>query len=433
VAGNFLAGRITPIAECQWYHLYNEFDKVFTAPIRLSEPSFKQVATPFDVEGWADHDAATYLSHSATSAQVWSELAAPQPARRFLARSRQAVARDQATTSRPARRALLVGINEYPNSDDRLAGCVNDAFLMSSVLQECGFEAEDIRLVLDERATAEGIRERLYWLLNDAAPGDQLVFYYSGHGAQLPTYGAGDVVDRMDEALVPYDFDWSSQRSITDDQLYDLYSQLPYEVELLMFLDCCHSGGLTRGTAPRVRGLAPPDDVRHRSLRWDPEHQMWVERDFAPVNRNIAPTQEARRLFAGESGATRRMGRAVELRQLPSARYNAVRKARGHFGPYLPIVVQACREEQYSYEYEHGSIAHGAFTFALAKNLRASAATGDVPTFRELVRQTGKELAVLGYEQEPIIIGPASKLKAQIPWTGGKVKRRARKPKRQRA
>lgn len=426
VAGNFLAGRITPVAAVQWYHLFNVHDNVFTAPIRLSESNFKMVDTPFDVDGWADHDASQYLGHSATTAQVWSELAATPRIRKFLDKSRQGITSTQAKSRMPIRRALLVGINEYPKAEDRLDGCVNDAYLVSSVLQECGFSPADIRLVLDSRATAAAIRERLEWLLGDAVAGDQLVFYYSGHGAQLPTYDASDVVDQMDEALVPVDFDWSPERSILDDQIYDLYSQLPYDVDFLMLLDCCHSGGVLRGTGPKVRGLDPPDDVRHRMLRWDIEHQMWVDRSFTPLNRQLTASKSTRDNYVGESGASRRLGRAVDLRKLPQRKYDTTRKQRKHLGPYLPIVVQACRENEYSYEYKHGVIAHGAFTFALAKNLRAAGTAGNVPNFNQLVKATARELESLGYMQHPAVIGPGAKLRSQVPWCADPPRRRKR-------
>ena len=359
-----------------------------------------------------------YLGHSATAAQVWGEIAAVAAVPSVLVRFAQGHGVPHRAKARmPVRRALLVGINEYPKASDRLDGCVNDAYLVSSVLQECGFAPEDIRLVLDSRATAQAIRERLDWLLDGAVAGDQLVFYYSGHGAQLPTYGESDVVDQMDESLVPVDFDWSPDRSITDDQIYDLYSQLPYDLDFMMLLDCCHSGGILRGTGPKVRGLDPPDDVRHRMLRWDSAHQMWVDRSFRAFNKGMAPTQAEQEKFVGQSGATRRLGRALDLRSLPQRQYDAIRKQRGHHGPYLPIVIQACREDEYSYEYKHGVISHGAFTFAMAKNLRTAAAAGHVPTFQQLIRDTAKELGDLGYAQHPAIIGPTFKLRSQVPWS----------------
>ena len=57
------------------------------------------------------------------------------------------------------------------------------------MLQDCGFEAEEIRTCLNERATAQDILSRFEWLVDDMQPNDQRVFYYSGHGARIPEYG----------------------------------------------------------------------------------------------------------------------------------------------------------------------------------------------------------------------------------------------------
>ena len=108
---------------------------------------------------------------------------------------------------KPRRRALIIGINDYPNPANRLEGCVNDAFLMSEVLQERGFAAENIRVVLNDRATADAIRERLAWLLYRAEDGMERVLFSSGHGAQMPGRNAFEEVDHVDECLVPCNFD----------------------------------------------------------------------------------------------------------------------------------------------------------------------------------------------------------------------------------
>jgi len=121
-------------------------------------------------------------------------------------------------------------INEYPNPKQNLEGCVNDVFLMSALLQGSGFKAEEIRVVLNDRATRDGVRERLEWLLDDTKKGDVRFFYYSGHGAQLPAHGMGDYVDQLDETLVLHDFDWTPAHAFTDDDFYALYSQLPYDL-----------------------------------------------------------------------------------------------------------------------------------------------------------------------------------------------------------
>ena len=412
VVGNFAAGRLLPLPADRWYHLYNRHDDVFTAPIRLSSPRFEQVETPFDLPGPGDHDATCYLAHAATRQRIWAPLVADLRGPRFSRRLRRIGRATERAKLKPIRRALLAGINEYPNPENRLEGCANDVFLFSSALQECGFAPADIRVVLDDRATAQGIRERLDWLVDGASAGDQLVFYYSGHGAQLPTYDAGDIVDRMDECLVPYDFDWSTERAITDNQIYELYSQLPYKTGFLIFLDCCHSGGMARGGSPRVRGLDPPDDIRHRMLRWDAEHSMWVPRQLRQLNRNLANDPKVIPAYSGASGSVCRLGRAMSLRTLAYADYDRVCKEQGHRGPFLPIIMQACQEDQYAYEYRHGVTSYGAFTYCLVKNLRQERKI----TFKNLARKTAKELHDLDYDQTPALVGPAPLLQSPVPW-----------------
>lgn len=430
VTGQFLAGRVKPLANVEhWYHLYNPEDSVFTAQIRLVHPRFEQILTPFDEPGMADHSAPRYLAHPETENSLWSDFAIAAAAPRlFQSRRAPAVIERERV---PRRRALLVGINEYPDPADVLEGCVNDVFLMSSLLQETGFRAEDVRVVLDRRATASGIRERLEWLLEglteqQVASGRERgepverVLYYSGHGAQLPTYGAGDRVDQMDESLVAYDFDWSAERAITDDSLHETYSQLPYGLRFLAMFDCCHSGGLTRDGGPRVRGLNPPDDVRHRGLYWDPALEMWKERE-------LRASDEEFKEWAQRGRATRmtsRIGHAMALRGLPTAAFNRRRKELRHHGPYMPLLLYACREDEVALEYRHGAVSHGAFTYSLAKNVRARrkelelrARRRSAPvTFEALVKSVGADLQALGYDQHPQIAGPVVARADHVPF-----------------
>jgi hypothetical protein len=286
-----------------------------------------------------------------------------------------------------------------------LEGCANDVFLVSSVLQECGFKAEDIRVVLDERATAEAILERMHWLLEGTDSGDMRFLFYSGHGAQLPPYGPDGRVDHVDACLAPYDFAWTRETAITDDRLVDLYSPLPYDVHLVMVFDSCYSGGLTRG-AVRVRGLQPPDDIRHRILRWDESAQMWVARDL----------QAGKPDRAGASRATRLLGRAAGLRVLPAPKAQDLERQLGHQGPYLPVVYEACGEREFAYEYRHGVISYGTFTYALAATLRREGRGGHVPSYSRLLDETAGVLNSLGYDQHPVAVGPQARLDKPPPW-----------------
>jgi hypothetical protein len=412
-------GRLQALAARRWFHLYNREDDVFTAPVSVAAPSYEQVDTFFDVAGVADHDAVAYLRHRNTVARVWAEVAGGRRYRR-LGRARASTVR--ALSPRVPRRALLVGINAYPDPKDRLEGCVNDVFELSALLQECGFKPEDIRVVLDERATAAALRQRVAWLLDDVREGDQRVLYYSGHGAQLPQYSPLETVDHVDECLVPWDFDWTRERAIVDDEIFDLYSQLPYGCHFAAIFDCCHSGGIARDGGPRIRGLNAPDDVRHRALRWDSARQMWTARELEVTNRSLAAQPDGEE-YLGASGALHRLGRTARLRTLENARYDRLRRELGHRGPYLPILLQACGEGELASEYRHGATAYGAFSFALARQLRMTSRRGI--SFQQLVRRTASALAALGYDQHPQILGPSPKLRARVPW---RVRRRVSAP-----
>ena len=429
VVRNLTNGRVQALPVAFWHHLYNEHDDVFTAPIRnWAAANFRQTETPFDDPGMGDHAPESYFRHHNTVDNVWQPMAAlAVGARDFTglqaragglaprhSRGRAPKAEPQARS--PRRKALLVGVNDYPDPANRLEGCVNDVFTMSAVLQECGFPPETIRTCLDGRATADGILSRLRWLLDEPRPDDQLVFYYSGHGAQIPQYGENFEPDRNVETLVPWDFDWTPEKAISDDQIYCLYSQLPYDTRLAMIFDCCHSGGIHRDGAARARGITPPDDIRHRQLRWDRQTQMWVPRDFKrkATSRFTTDRALAQRYF-GRKGQTERLGRAAMLRGGLSAAQFDSRKGKEPDlppGPYLPLIIEACGEAELSYEYRHGATSYGAFTFSLAAILRRRR---DL-TFNELVRATGAQLKDLQYDQQPQILGPTAVVEAKAPW-----------------
>jgi hypothetical protein len=146
------------------------------------------------------------------------------------------------------KKALCVGINSY-TPPNRLSGCVNDAHVWADVLARNGFA---INLLLDEQATYDGITSALRRLVQSGRPGDILVFQYSGHGTTLPDE-TGRTVDGVEEAMVPVDFDTSNPKLLMDFDLATIFNALPDGVNLTCFIDCCHSGTITR----MLVGLAP--------------------------------------------------------------------------------------------------------------------------------------------------------------------------------
>ena len=415
VVADVWGGRIKQLDKARfWHHLWNPNDPVLTHAIDLPGVSnFHQTITPFggsfldltahDPTVNGHHDG--YLDHASTRDVVWHSLAGSV---RVMTR-RFAIARD--LVSPPTRRALVIGINEYPDPANRLDGCVNDTFLVSAALQERGFEPQNIRAVLNERATHDAIIERLHWLLDGAQDGHERVLFYSGHGAQIPAYGAELEVDHLDECLVPWDFDWSDRTAIIDKQFYELYSQLPYKTRFLAIFDCCHAGGMTRDGSRKVRGINPPDDIRHRILEWNSATQTWSERKLPTRKHVIGGDQARQEKYVGESGATFRLGRAMGLRRLSKRQFDQTCKVRGHEGPFIPVIFDACGEDQLSYEYRDGVTSYGAFTFSLIKSLRHRPRS----TFKGLVTHTATTLKDLRYDQTPQIVGPAEVIGTQVP------------------
>ena len=415
-------GRVEPLHDAagngvaHWYHLYNARDRVFTRPLPLADAQTTNLVADFDCPGdILNHDGGCYLGREEGQV-VWSYLTARSRSMAKIAAQQEASVPQPFTApailrTRPStHRALLVGINAYPDPANRLEGCVNDTFLMSGVLQEYGFDAQDIRLLLDERATRNAMVDRMDWLVDGMRPNDVRVLFYSGHGTQIPSYGPLAEPDGMDESLVPYDFDWTGETAFTDKEFLKFYSQLPYASHFLGVFDCCHAGGMTRG-ASRVRGLDPPDDVRHRSLRWSKDDQMWVPRDWVPKR------DRPNRLFSSDARKatdprSRQLGQATLMRSKTlgvNRQQDRTRELYGHKGPYMPLLMYACGESELASEYEHGSVSYGAFSFVLARSLREMKQGASPQTLQSAVKATATQLSRLGYDQSPEMIGSSAK------------------------
>ncbi len=387
-------GRIEMPHVRAWHHVHNPKDPVFTAPIRLLDDRFVQTEIS-DVSGsWLEqHSAASYLGHAAVAGRV----VGPMLRRRLTPATRMdsfpSVVRRK---SKGEKRALLLGVNQYKNREMNLEGCVNDTYLMRQVLQtHFDYDDDEVRVVVNAGATAASLRDQLNWLLDGASPGQRRFFYFSGHGAQLPGYNALEAVDHQDECLVPHDFDWYDRSTaLLDDQFFDLYSQLNDGTGFVMVLDCCHSGGMARAGGATVRGLSPPDDIRHQLLsfsagRWS-ARRLLNEGKEGHGARKLA-TVRTKGFFGG---ARSLRGRVSE----------AERAARGHRGPFMPALLYACQETELAFEHRVGAATHGAFTYALCENL--SDPTLRESTLHDVVHQAAQGVRSLGYQQTPYVEGP---------------------------
>ena len=182
----------------------------------------------------------------------------------------------------PATLALLVGINNYaaPAAGDgfhALAGAENDvARARQLLIEHFRFAPESIETLIGPAATHAAIVTKFHeHLVQKAGPDTRVVFWFSGHGARIPDASGRDGAAReegepvWDDTLVAYDSRSTAgdgSFDLADDELFTLLRALPSK-DVLVVTDCCHSGGVLRGSSNGVvrdagRGTAPLDRTR---------------------------------------------------------------------------------------------------------------------------------------------------------------------------
>jgi beta-lactamase superfamily II metal-dependent hydrolase len=270
------------------------------------------------------------------------------------------------------KKALCVGINDYPYEGSDLNGCVNDALAWAELLVDhYDFAKADVKMLLDSEATRANILDGLMELLAGASAGDILVFTNSSHGTYVADFSGDE--DKFDEALCPYD---CADGLIIDDELRELFGNLPDDVHLTVISDSCFSGSVTRvAIGEMIPGvLLTPDDRRIRFL-------------------NPAVIAKAGELLENPWKAKRK------------------RKEKYPESKMKDVLLSGCSDNEYSYDAFIQGKYHGAMTFhaiqaiAEAKYTLTYAQLGDRLTFL---------LDDAGYPQHPQVEGKLENKRRQL-------------------
>ena len=236
-----------------------------------------------------------------------------------------------------ARRALCIGINDYPGTDMDLRGCVNDAQDWAAELARRGFETT---LLLNEQAHKAALQAAMATVIDSAQPGDTVAITFSGHGTYVFNTNADeDEPDGYDEALCPHDVA-SAGEPLVDDEIHALLARRQPGVRLLLIADSCHSGTVSRAAQP-----ARADAPRKR---------------FLPMANWLAPE---------------RLARAASLHAAlgaPDGRNLALAPAPGDALALDDVLLAGCQEgpDHYSYDAVLNGRPNGAFTYHALKALR---------------------------------------------------------------
>jgi hypothetical protein len=267
------------------------------------------------------------------------------------------------------KKALCVGINDYPYDGSDLNGCVNDAQAWADLLvSHYDFAAVDVKLITDAEATKANIMSGLKELLAGATAGDVVVFTNSSHGTyQADTSGDEE---KYDEALCPYD---CADNLLVDDELRDLFSGLPQGIHLTVISDSCFSGTVTRAAVGEIiPGLKTPDDRRVRFLSPALRGQPVLENPWKakPKVREKYPETQMKE-----------------------------------------VLLSGCTDKEYSYDALIDGVYHGAMTYYA---LKAIGEANYKITYQQLYTRILYLLDDAGYPQHPQLEGRKANKKRQI-------------------
>ena len=268
-----------------------------------------------------------------------------------------------------AKRALCVGINDYPYDGSDLNGCVNDARAWAGLLVDhYDFPSSEVKVLTDSEATKANILGGIKDLLTGAQPGDVLVFTNSSHG----TYVADTSGDEptYDEALCPYD---AAENLIVDDELRELFAEIPDGVHQIDIHDNCFAGTSTRASlSENFPGLVTPDDRRVRFLSPALRGETVLENPFKAQPKGTVAYPESK---------------------------------------MKEVLLTGSSDQEYSYDALIDGVYHGAMTyFALSVIREANYRI----TYSQLHARVNQLLSAAGYPQHPQLEGKASNKRRQI-------------------
>ena len=260
-------------------------------------------------------------------------------------------------------KALLVGINKYPDPRNELRGCVNDILDMEHFITDANkvYPKQNIKKLTNKEATKKGILTQLKWLIEDAEAGDQLLFHYSGHGAQAPTLFTSLEKDGLDEIICPYDFDGTNKTSLRDKEFAQLFAGIPKGVHFVWISDSCHAADLSRDP-----------------FKLD-------EEDFMANNTHY-------RYFTGLSHFDNSEDEADDLAGI------AIGKIAPIISPLNGALLSACQSHELSADTYINKRFIGAFTHYLIENLNKYSGNKNM---RSIIGLVNKDLEKNGYDQNP--------------------------------
>jgi hypothetical protein len=134
--------------------------------------------------------------------------------------------------------ALVIGIASYRHIRS-LSKTATDARDIYAALLQTGYSLSNVVLLLDDQATKPAMSDKLDWLARCAKDDGTIIIYFSGHGAQfIGGFWPGEYVCPVKATL-----DKPQDTLISADE-FTIGLRAIHAGRLVVFLDCCHAGGI---------------------------------------------------------------------------------------------------------------------------------------------------------------------------------------------
>jgi hypothetical protein len=175
--------------------------------------------------------------------------------------------------------ALVFAIGDYPETGGwgKISSSQDVGYIKNTLIKQ-GFPEANVKVIADSAATKTGIENALKNLIATVGTNDVVVIHFSSHGEQVADNN-GDEADGYDETIVSYNaamftkedekeafargslskesFQKLQANYFRDDEfggyIQQLRAKLGKDGDVVVFMDNCHSGTGTRGSA-KVRG-----------------------------------------------------------------------------------------------------------------------------------------------------------------------------------
>lgn len=138
--------------------------------------------------------------------------------------------------------AVVIGIADYQGRQNDLWHPDEDAKeVKEALINDYGFADDNIRILLNRKATASAILDAIDWLAANEDAESTVVFFFSGHGYRDVDSEGWDYdveLDGHDEMIVSHDF-----YGLSDGLLKDKFATFDTQKFALIF-GSCHSGGM---------------------------------------------------------------------------------------------------------------------------------------------------------------------------------------------